>query len=365
MSIKTRKDDAISIVGEDDELKSLVEDIDKEAKMVGKSELVIKSEAEEIPDGELVEESDHMMDAEDECPEGDTECEKKKEEMMKQNALVEEAKTKTVGGESYPSSDFLVVEDASEPSTWHLQVKKHGKPDHGLMGAAKAALTSPGGHRGNKYGGPNKEEAIRKLKALYKAEGMDWGDEEKKSEVLEEQEMAEFDLSPVITEIQSLRSMIEGMQKQPEVHPLDGFIGQLKAAYDEIIQLPASADDKLRSLQEPFNAFSQAMIEQVRSSVPVDKQEIAPESKEISVEAITEKVMSNIAPELAEIKAMLKGQVQPTAVQSQGAPEDINALVHRRSLLPSEAKPQKTVQNNTGVVQSILDLADRTTRPVR
>ena len=96
------------------------------------------------------------------------------------NSLFEEsteAKTKTVDGEGFPASDFLVVEDPDKPSTFHLQVKRHGTPDHGLMGGAKAALTSPDGHRGNVYEGPGKAAAIKKLKALYKAEDMEWAEE--------------------------------------------------------------------------------------------------------------------------------------------------------------------------------------------
>jgi len=83
-----------------------------------------------------------------------------------------EAKTKTVDGKARPASDFLVVEDPDKPSTWRLPVKKNGTPDHGLMGAAKAALTS--NHRGNPYEGPDKAAATKKLKALYKAEKMEW-----------------------------------------------------------------------------------------------------------------------------------------------------------------------------------------------
>lgn len=93
--------------------------------------------------------------------------------------------TKTIDGESYPASDFLVVEDPEESSKWHLQVRRHGKPDHGLMGAAHAALVSSGGHRGNKYEGPNKEEAISKLKGLYKSEGIDWPEDAKAAEMSE------------------------------------------------------------------------------------------------------------------------------------------------------------------------------------
>lgn len=46
-----------------------------------------------------------------------------------------------------------------------------GKPNHRLMGAAWAALH--GGYRGNKYAGPNKQQAIRRLKQVYAQEGLD------------------------------------------------------------------------------------------------------------------------------------------------------------------------------------------------
>ncbi len=78
---------------------------------------------------------------------------------------------KTVDGKKYPASDFLVAEDSQSPSTWHLQVSRNGKPDRGLAGAAWAALFSPGGHRGNKYAGPGKAEAGKKLRAFYKRQG--------------------------------------------------------------------------------------------------------------------------------------------------------------------------------------------------
>jgi len=93
--------------------------------------------------------------------------------------LLKERPMKTVDGKKYPASDFLVVEDPQKPTSWHLQVKRNGTPDHNLMGAAKAALTSPGGHRGNQYQGPNKQEATAKLKRLYASEDMEWTKERK------------------------------------------------------------------------------------------------------------------------------------------------------------------------------------------
>ena len=102
-----------------------------------------------------------------------------KSEVMPAGALVKA--TKTVGGKDYPASDFLVVEDSTSPDTWHLQVKENGTPNHTLMGGVYAALLSPGGHRGNKYEGPGKDEAVKKLHALYNSEDMPWPADEKKS----------------------------------------------------------------------------------------------------------------------------------------------------------------------------------------
>jgi hypothetical protein len=79
--------------------------------------------------------------------------------------------TKTVNGEEFPASAFLVIEDPKSPSTWHLQVRgSDGRPDHRLMGAAWAALH--GGYRGNKYEGPSKGDALAKLLLLYASEEM-------------------------------------------------------------------------------------------------------------------------------------------------------------------------------------------------
>lgn len=81
--------------------------------------------------------------------------------------------TKALMKDGMPASCYLVVEDPQKVTTWHLPVKSaSGKPDHALMGAAWAALMSPGGHRGNKYEGPGKQAAISKLRALYKSEKM-------------------------------------------------------------------------------------------------------------------------------------------------------------------------------------------------
>lgn len=87
------------------------------------------------------------------------------------SGLFKEAKK---DGEGRTASDYLIAEDSDKPSSWHLPVAKNGKLDRKLMGAAAAALAAPGGHRGNKYQGPDKDKAIRKLMSMYrKEEGAD------------------------------------------------------------------------------------------------------------------------------------------------------------------------------------------------
>jgi DNA replication protein DnaD len=118
----------------------------------------------------LVKEEAQMEDAEKEVEERDGPSLKEWLTGVIQGAL-KARPMKTVDGKKYPSSDFLVVEDSQSPSTWHLQVRRNGTPNRGLAAAAWAALFAPGGHRGNKYAGPGKASAAKKLRALYKAQG--------------------------------------------------------------------------------------------------------------------------------------------------------------------------------------------------
>lgn len=84
---------------------------------------------------------------------------------------MKEAVTKSEEDGDHPASHYLVVEDKSKPTTWHLRVRDaSGKIDHLLMGAAYAALTV--GYRGNKYQGPQAAEALKKLRGLYRSEKM-------------------------------------------------------------------------------------------------------------------------------------------------------------------------------------------------
>jgi len=105
--------------------------------------------------------------------------------------------------DGHPRGDFLVQGDADDPATWHLPVKTNGSVDRRLMGAAKAALTV--GFRGQKYEGPDKQAALRKLRAMYESEGLEWT-------------AAEADMSESITELvehlEAMRQIVARLQER-------------------------------------------------------------------------------------------------------------------------------------------------------
>lgn len=126
----------------------------------------------------------------------------------------DKAPMKTEADGEHPASHYLVVEDPEKVNTWHLRVRgMDGKPDHRLMGGAWAALH--GGYRGNVYEGPGKQEAIRKLRAMYEAEDMPMPDEGEKA--MDNAEMGK--MRRMIAMMEEMAGMMEEMmggEKQPK-----------------------------------------------------------------------------------------------------------------------------------------------------
>ena len=99
------------------------------------------------------------------------------------------------------------------------------------------------------------------------------GKDKKKSEVEEVSELAEVTKS--ITELSTridavLLSLTEKSDPEPVAeHPryaeLDKSLVSLMSFYGDIVKSDIPVDDKLRSIQEPFNAFGQAVIDGIKS----------------------------------------------------------------------------------------------------
>jgi hypothetical protein len=286
----TRKDDAASIVGDE-----LADELEKKAKAAAS---VSKSEA-------LVVKADDDQDDVADLPE------------------VERAVTKKEGGCEHPASHYLIVEDPEKVTTWHLRVKDcEGNIDNRLLGAAKAALTAPGGHRGQKYEGPNKEEAIRKLKRLYKEQGLEW-----KSDVDDEDDPVIHILNELKSEISQLKSIVPAREPVEDVHPLHEYIEKFKAEFDTVLAMGnTSPEDKLRAVQPAFDTFGQSVAQIIKASSPVSEPS-APASNDF-VSAFSEALqplMKELGMLRSEISALKRPETSPVQ----------QVIPQRRSVTPT------------------------------
>ena len=255
-SMTTRKEDALSIV-EDEEL---IEPIEEKAKLVGKSELVIKADE------------------------------------------VEEA--------------------------------KHGKEDMPMHDEEE----------------DDEEEAKKKKK------------EEKKSDVAFEtvvSPVAAIDFSPVLSRFDSIEALLAkldvlstefaNLKSQLTVpeHPLDTIFEEFKRDYDQIQLSNASANDKLQSIQAPFNKLGGELAEIIRSDVKEEpKSEIGDPTADAMVKALSA-VMSPIAQKLD----MLLNKPIERVDQPQ--------IPQRRSIQPPVNVGKPVVQSKAQY--SVSEIVNRTT----
>jgi len=161
----------------------------------------------------------------------------------------------------HPASHYLVAEDTSKPSTWHLRVKdSSGKINPRLLGGAHAALTKE--YRGKPYGGPDKGKALAHLKRLYHAAGLDWPEEEKSimetkgkiteakvpgsPEIREPFEIDEDELYPEVTD------------KETNVNPSKRGKGGMLAPAGEVQDVNGYTDTQKRDKMEARSAKAYA-----------------------------------------------------------------------------------------------------------
>ena len=262
-------------------------------------------------------------------------------EVIEESEEVVEKATKTEGGCSHPSSHFLVVGDPQKVTTWHLRFKDcSGKVDTRLLGAAKAALTSPGGHRGNKYAGPDKSKAIAKLKRLYSSHGLDWNS---KSDAEYESEI--YDL---LQEIKSMTVKSEVEEPEVIVHPLDEYFSDFKQRFDAIIDSEASSDEKLQQIQEPFNHLGDGVVSVIKSSIK--PKEVLPE----------EKAQMDIVKALAEVMNPISQKLDLLTTQLSTPPIErpMPVVPQRRSIPPAmvqQVQQQPVAKSETPKLRAIIE----------
>jgi len=286
-SMTTRKQDAESIIGEE-----LAEEIDKEAKLVGKSEaLVIKAKEVKCPEG---------MDQD--------ECRKWKEEHDKDRG----------------------DEDTSQ---------RGGKPDQGQNGGKGNIVQAPTAR-------PDKSEA---------EEDCDCDDpknaEVEKCKGKKKEMKSEVDLSEALAKLDEIKSMLQPKSEIVEAKPhiLDAAISKLKADFDDAIvvsNLPV--DDRLKLLQPAFDQLGEIVKEKVSlSSIPVQESvqtdvQSQPDVVKAFVDALQpiQQQLGLLSAQMAELKK------SPTVVQ---VPE-------RRSLNPQLIQQKSTaVKSETPHLREIIE----------
>jgi len=265
----------------------------------------------------------------------------KKEIKTKSGILIEDAKTKTVGGKSRPASDFLVVEDANKPSTWHLPVKVNGKPNHNLMRSARAALTS--NFRGHSYAGPKKGSALAKLKRLYASEKMKWESET----IMEEgDDMTKDEIISIVKSAiaEALPPKVEPVEVPK--HVLDASFSEFKSKFDAVMNSEATPEEKLQQIQEPFNTFGTSLVSVVKSVAK--PKEVTPES---AAQDSLVKALSQVLNPLTQKLDMLLTQ-QNNNVPNKPMPQ----IPQRRSISPELlAKTDVVVKSETPNLRKIID----------
>lgn len=247
------------------------------------------------------------------------------------------AMMKTVDGKDYPATDFLVVEDAEKPTTWHLQAYRNGTPDHKLMGAAKAALTI--GYRGNKYEGPDREKALKALQSLYKAEDMNWiGKSESDSPDVEKMEGGgpEFD-----TPMWGVVSYADAVKRYQEHETGEGIAKALKLYKIVTCNILEASPEQVPDKLAATTAATVELLQTLQSYAPImGKSESAEDEKTLQME---DEIMSDVQEEKANLEDTIGQIVQSGAARDEqylAAQEAIEAYaLEVKSRIDTETEP--------------------------
>ena len=304
-TMTTRKEDAESIIGEE-----LAEDIDKEAKLVGKSEaLVIKAEDEDV----LVEKMTRAQ-AEKECTDPKT------------GKVDRDCVRRKLGKEGGKDGDG----DTGD---------RGGKPhDEGQDGGDGGGIIAqhPGGFRPKAVVDDEEDCDCNDPKNM-----------EKEKCKGKKKEKADFDeLKAQLAEIKSLIHP----EPAPE-HILDAAISKLKADFDDAITVSnLPVDDRLKLLQPAFDQLGEIVKEKVSlSSIPVQETVHNDVQSQPDVVKAFIDALQPIQQQLGLLSAQMAELKRPPTTQVVQVPE-------RRSLNPQLIQQKSTVvKSETPNLRAIID----------
>ena len=321
-SMTTRKEDAISIIGEE-----LADEIDKKAKLTKKSladetpdMLVVKVEEEEIEPEEITEEELDELEGE--------------RQELEDEILSEEEKSSSKKGtieKDYPVPVVIV----NEPSEY--------KPFGGATSMSEA----------KKFREAQKEQ--------WRVSDLWWAFQAVMDNILDDMEVTNK-TKAIGTSLKELQEMLgdksaqmlsiitRGIVEEPE-HELNTVFSDFRAVFDDIKAQSISSDEKLQQLQTYFNEFAQGVINCMKTEEPKENQiQEEPEGDNL-VQTLSQALEQALTPLVQKVDLLLAQQRQENVVKS------IPAIPVQRSIAPSlsmqkdihkELQPQKSkVQSET------------------
>lgn len=119
---------------------------------------------------------------------------------------------------------------------------------------------------------------------------------------------SEVDLSEVLASIHELKSILEAPP-----HPLDAIFEVFKSEFDVVSQSDAEVDEKLRSIQEPFNTLGSNIVATIKSTIVVKSEQDATED---DMETLIAKAVAKAVTPLNEKLEMLSTNMRPVSAET-------------------------------------------------
>jgi hypothetical protein len=155
------------------------------------------------------------------------------------------------------------------------------------------------------------------------------------------------DVAPEETEIQALSREVReliGIIKPPEKEPhlFDTVFGELRAQYDEVMEMDLSPDEKLQLLQDPFTELGNVLRSGVSATPARETQEVVPD---VVTKAELEASLNPLIEQVSLLVAQLEGGASANTIRT--------ATSQRRSVSPLALKRAAPIEEKPNSFASV------------
>lgn len=157
---------------------------------------------------------------------------------------------------------------------------------------------------------------------------------------------SEVDFSEVLNSIQELKSMLESPS-----HPLDAIFEVFKSEFDVVVSSEAEVDEKLHSIQEPFNKLGSDIVATIRSTIVVKSE--TENATEDDISTLISKAVAKAVTPLNEKLELLSATMRPPVSAETQVPQ-------RRSIQPAEVQKAQTVPQVSSKTPRLRALINKT-----